>query len=90
MTRDPPADPELRALHKRVDRSVAATLRLLLATPDKSAARPDLVELVALAVRTYASWWQKHPEVPRTEVVDAIMDVAAAAAHRIRPPAVPT
>jgi AcrR family transcriptional regulator len=83
MTRDPPADPELRELHERVDRSVGATLRELLAPPEKRAAKPELVELVALAVRTYASWWQHHQEVPREAVVDAIADLAAAAAHRI-------
>jgi hypothetical protein len=83
MTRDPPADPRLRELHKRVDGSVAATLRSLLAAPDKRVARPELVDLVAQAVRTYASWWRSHPEVPREEVVNAITDLAAAAAHRI-------
>jgi AcrR family transcriptional regulator len=83
MTRDPPADPKLRELHKRFDDSVAATLRFWLAAPDKRTARPELVDLVALAVRTYASWWQDHPEVPREEVVDAIVDLAAASAHRV-------
>jgi AcrR family transcriptional regulator len=83
MTRDPPADPQLRELHRRIDGSVAATLRFLLAAPDKRTARPELVDLVALAVRTYASWWQDHREVPREDVVDAIVDLAAAAAHRI-------
>jgi AcrR family transcriptional regulator len=85
MTRDPPADPQLRELHRRIDGSVAATLRSLLAAPDKRTARPDLVDLVALAVRTYASWWQGHPEVAREQVVDAIADLAAAAAHHIGP-----
>jgi AcrR family transcriptional regulator len=83
MTRDPPADPELRDLHGRIDGSVSKTLRFLLTAPGKRTARPELVELVALAVRTYASWWQHHPEIPREEVVGAIADLAAAAAHRI-------
>jgi AcrR family transcriptional regulator len=85
MTRDPPAAPRLRELHKRVDGSVAATLRYLLTAPGKRATRPELVDLVALAVRTYAAWWQNHREVAREQVVDAIMDLAAAAAHRIDP-----
>jgi AcrR family transcriptional regulator len=84
MTRDPPADPELRKVQKRVDGYVAATLRSLLAAPDKHTARPELIDLVALAVRTYASWWQDHPEVPREQVVDAIADLAAATAHSIK------
>ena len=85
MTRDPPADPELRQLHRRIDESVAGTLRTMLAPPAKRTTRPDLVDLVALAVRTYASWWQDHPEVPREEIVEAIGDLAAAAAQRIKP-----
>jgi AcrR family transcriptional regulator len=89
MTRDPPADPRLRELHKRIDGSVATTLRFLLSAPDKRTARPELVDLVALAVRTYASWWQQHPSVPREEVVDAIADLAAAAAHRVSARAAP-
>jgi AcrR family transcriptional regulator len=83
MSRDPPSDPGLRELHRRIDASVASTLRLLLAAPYKRTARPELIDLVALAVRTYASWWQDNPEVSRAEVVDAIADLAAAAAQRI-------
>ena len=83
LTRDPPADPELRAIHERVERSVSESLRSLLALPEKQLAKPHLVDLVALAVRTFASWWHDHPEVPREEVLEAILDVAAAAATRV-------
>jgi AcrR family transcriptional regulator len=83
MTRDPPADPALRELHETIDASVASTLRYLLAAPGKLESRPELVDLVAMAVRTYASWWRTHREVPREQVVEAIGDLAAAAAHRI-------
>jgi len=82
-TRDPPADPGLRALHQRTDREVTKTLRELLAMPAKVRAKPDIVELVALAVRAYARWWQDHPNVPREDIVAAIGDFAAAAARRI-------
>jgi AcrR family transcriptional regulator len=84
MTRDPPNDPALRRLHERVSEEVGATLRGLLAHPRKATARPELVELVALAVRTYATWWRDHPEVPRSEIVEAIGDLAAAGARRIK------
>jgi AcrR family transcriptional regulator len=84
MTRDPPHDRALRDLHERVSKDVAATLRSILTQPPKAAGRPELVELVALAVRTYATWWQSHPEVPRSEIVEAIGDLAAAGARRIR------
>jgi AcrR family transcriptional regulator len=86
MARDPPADPRLRALYEQIDGSVAATRRQLLARPGDPDARPALVELVALAVRTFASWWQDNPEIPREDIVDALVDIAATGAHRIRPP----
>jgi AcrR family transcriptional regulator len=82
-TRDPPADPALRALHERTDRAVTKALRELLAMPAKARAEPDIVELVALAVRAYARWWQDHPSVAREDIVAAIGDFAAAAARRI-------
>ena len=85
MTRDPPADPKLRKVRGEVERSVAAALAELLSVPEKRSARPELVDLVALAIRTYGSWWQAHPEVPREQVVEAIGDLAAAAATRVRP-----
>jgi AcrR family transcriptional regulator len=87
MARDPPADPRLRSLHEQVNGSVGATLRQLLARPGDPETRPALVELVALAVRTFASWWQEHPEIPREDIVDALVDIAAAGAHRVRPAA---
>jgi AcrR family transcriptional regulator len=85
IVRDPPADAVLHALHVQIDGSVAAALRQLLTRPGDSEARPALVDLVALAVRTFASWWQDHPEIPREDVVDALIDMAAAGAHRMRP-----
>ena len=81
--RDPPRDPALRRAHESVAADVGATLRGLLAQPEKAKAKPRNVELVALAVRVYASWWHEHRDVPRKEVVDAIGDLAAAAARRI-------
>jgi AcrR family transcriptional regulator len=89
MTRDPPADPELRGFHERIDAAIGESLREVLATPTKVEAKPDLVDLVALAVRTYASWWREHPDVPRSAVVDAIADLAAAGARRIPPARTP-
>jgi AcrR family transcriptional regulator len=83
MTRDPPRDPELRRIHESVAKDVGGALRALLAEPGKAKGKPHLVELSALAVRVYASWWRDHPEVPRAEVVAAIADVATAGAKRI-------
>jgi AcrR family transcriptional regulator len=83
LVRDPPADPELIAVHERIVREREDALSLLLARPSKRTAAAAHVSLVATAIRAFAAWWYEHQEVPREEVVDAVMDVAAAAAHRI-------
>ena len=83
LTRDAPADPDVQAIHERIDDAISSSLRRLLALPAKARAKPHLVDLVALAVRTYAAWWYGNPEVPRDEVLEAILDVAAAGAKRM-------
>src|SRR5436190_406932 len=83
LTRDAPADPDVKAIHARIDDAISSSLRRLLALPAKARAKPHLVDLVALAVRTYAAWWYGNPEVPRDEVLEAILDVAAAGAKRM-------
>jgi AcrR family transcriptional regulator len=87
LVRDPPADPELVALHERVVREREEALGHLLASPSKRTRKAIHVALVATAIRAFAAWWYEHREVPREEVVDAVMDVAAAAARRIGAPA---
>jgi AcrR family transcriptional regulator len=82
MLRDPPRDPALRRAHDAIGREVGATLRGLLTHQRKAKGKPELVDLVALAVRVYAAWWHDHRDVPREHVVDAIGDVAAAGARR--------
>jgi AcrR family transcriptional regulator len=86
MTHDPPADPDLREFHAQISDSLSGALRAFLAPAEKRVAKPEIVELVALAVRTYAAWWEQHREVPREQVVAAISDIAAAAANRITQP----
>jgi AcrR family transcriptional regulator len=83
LVRDPPADPELIAVHERIVREREDALSVLLAGPAKRAQAAPHVSLVATAIRAFAAWWYEHREVPREEVVDAVMDVAAAAANRI-------
>lgn len=83
MMRDAPAEPELKAIHDRIDASISKALRRLLAVPEKQLAKPHLVELTATAIRSFAAWWYDHPRVPREEVLEAILDVAVAGAQRI-------
>jgi len=77
VLRGPPADPELKSLHARLDRERSAALTELLAQADKRRQRSEHVELVAIAVSAYVTWWHEHPDFPQEAVVDAIMNIAA-------------
>ena len=83
LVRDPPADPALIAVQERLIRRRTEALASLLASPSKRAAAKAHVDLTATAIRAFAAWWYEHRDVPREQVVDAIMDVARAGAERI-------
>src|SRR3954452_16689733 len=68
LTRDAPTDPDVAAIHARVDAAISKSLRSLLALPEKSLAKPHIVELVAMAIRTYSAWWYDNPRVPREQI----------------------
>jgi AcrR family transcriptional regulator len=89
LLRDPPADPALVAVHERLARERERALAQLLSRPGKRTSASPHVELMATAIRAFGAWWYEHREVPREQVVDAIMDVARAAAMHIRPIPVP-
>src|SRR4051812_5463068 len=75
LLRDPPADPELIDVHARLAADRERALAGLLAGGDKLRVKPDRVGLTATAIRTFAAWWYGNRDVPRDEVVDAIMQV---------------
>jgi AcrR family transcriptional regulator len=83
IVRDPPADPELIAVHERILREREDALAALLAQPSKRRSAEAHVSLMAATIRALAGWWYEHQEVPREQVVDMAMDVAAAAARRL-------
>ena len=81
--RDPPAEPPLIDVYRRLARERESGLTALLTTPSKRRAASPHGELVATGIRTFAAWWYDHPEVPREAIADAIMDFAIAGAQRI-------
>ena len=81
--RDPPLEPALVALHDRLARETEESLSHVLTQRAKRGRAQPHAGLVATAIRTFTAWWFDHPEVPREHVVDAIMDVAAAAGRHI-------
>jgi AcrR family transcriptional regulator len=78
LLRDPPADPDLIDVHARLAAERELALAELLAGRDKLRAEPASIGLTSTAIRTFAAWWYEHRDVPRGDVVDAIMDVIQA------------
>jgi AcrR family transcriptional regulator len=91
LERDPPADPELLAIHRRLHEERVETLGALL-TPEppddpELRRRKDLFKaLLATAIHGLATWWHDHPDTPREEVVDAVMAVARSGAQGVASP----
>lgn len=83
LLREPPAEPALAAAHRRLAAEREAALARLLASPAKRRDRATHVGLLATALRAFALWWLEHPEVPREDVVAAVLDVAQAGASRL-------
>jgi AcrR family transcriptional regulator len=85
LFRDPPADPELVEVHRRLQGKRSELLTSLLAH-ERSTSRKGkklFAELLTTAIRAYATWWHDHPRVPRQRVVDAVMDFTQAGVKRL-------
>ena len=87
------ADPEVAAFLDRVRSQVAGVVAALIAaepaaSPDDRADRRQAIEMLAEqlvgAVQALANWWADHQEVPRAELVDAVMDFAWIGLERMR------
>ena len=76
LLRDPPADPALIEVHERLAGERSAALAELLAAPSKRADAATHIDLVATAIRAFASWWYEHREIPQEQITDAIVAVA--------------
>jgi len=87
------ADPEVAAFLDRVRSQVAGVVAALIAaepaaSPDDRADRRQAIEMLAEqlvgAVQALANWWADHQDVPRAELVDAVMDFAWVGLERMR------
>jgi AcrR family transcriptional regulator len=83
LLREPPAEPKLVALHRRLADEREHALAVLLAAPRKRRDNAH-IGLVTTAIRAFSLWWLDHPGVPRESVIQAIADVAAAGATAAR------
>jgi AcrR family transcriptional regulator len=83
LLRDRPADPDLAAVHERLEKERAAALTELLASPGKRTSKAQHLGLVAVAIRAFGAWWYDHPDVPRDAVAGAIMAFARAGMENV-------
>jgi AcrR family transcriptional regulator len=89
LFRDPPIEPDLLDVHRRMQQRRTALLAGLITTERKGAsashrkAKRLYTELLATGVRSFASWWHDHPEIPRELIVDAVMDLSDAGLRRL-------
>ena len=85
LFRDPPSDPDIAAAHRRVQERATQGIAGLLASTvpavDSVLGVPAerAVEMVAKAsqdaTQGLAEWWWEHPEVPREEVVELLVEL---------------
>lgn len=69
------ADPELRPLIDRLQGQATQAI-VSLVPPGGSAQQVEMyAQLVSGACQALANWWGDHPDVPRSELVDRVMDV---------------
>jgi AcrR family transcriptional regulator len=87
------ADPEVGSFLERVRSQVAGVVATLIAAepakwPAEDARRELAVEMLAEqltgAVQALANWWGDHQDVPRSVLVDSVMDFAWLGLERLR------
>lgn len=86
LVRDPPSDPDVAAAHRRLNGQATAAIAVFLQSAEKEATlgadrQPShtaemFAEALKAAQNGLASWWYEHPDVPREEVVERLLDFA--------------
>ena len=81
--RDPPADPEIAAVHVRIHKRVTEGIAAFLDISAPGFLRDDasraetlkmFAELLKMTLNGMANWWYEHLDVPREEVVERVLD----------------
>lgn len=82
LFRDPPTDPGVAAAYRRLDRQATVGITAFIETSAGEAlagedvpprAAEMFAELLKNAQNGLASWWYEHPEVPRKEIVQRLL-----------------
>jgi AcrR family transcriptional regulator len=92
LFRDPPSDPQVAAAYGRLDRLATTGIAGFIETSaanaladeeDPSQAVEMFAELLKMSQNGLASWWYEHPEVPREEIVDRLLEFCWTGLERI-------
>ena len=92
LFRDPPVDPDVSAAYRRLNNEATAAISVFLESSDKGVLATyenpaRTVELFATALKAgqnaLAAWWYEHPEVPREEIVERMLEFAWVGLERI-------
>jgi len=84
LFRDPPADPDIAAAHRRVQDRATQAIAALFATQaelhtsvslPRAQVNEMLGETAKSAINGLAGWWWEHPEIPRSAVVGLAQDL---------------
>lgn len=82
LFRDPPSDPGVAAAYRRLDRQATVGITAFIeASAGEALAGEDVppraaemfAEMLKNAQNGLASWWYEHPEVPREEIVQRLL-----------------
>jgi len=86
LFRDPPPDPQVAAAYRRLNREATAGIAIFLERGDQRGALADyghpgqaaemFAEALKAAQNGLAEWWYDHPEVPREQVVERLLEFA--------------
>lgn len=83
LFRDPPSDPEVAAVYLQLERTATAGIaafieagagEALAGYADPAQAAEMFAEALKAAQNGLAAWWYEHPEVPREEIVERLLE----------------
>lgn len=81
--RDPPADPAIAAVHTRIHQRATEGVAMILdisapgalrGDPDRERTLQMFAQLLKMSLNGMASWWFEHPSVPRSELIERVLD----------------
>jgi len=83
LFRDPPTDPAILSTYRRIHRQATAGIAIFLraGAPDSLLEDPEaerdlemFAEMLKMAQNGLAVWWYEHREVPRSELVERVLE----------------